>query len=492
MSNIVSENFYIEKLIYLPMGTQHPMYNRPYVVNATQQAVETIADRMYETKSGKVTPSLINDVAGCILQPSAVGYQTAINSTWVGTKRYVFLMKVVVIDAFGVQTNSYFQGYTEYDGITNTGNIDEHLVHYVNNVLETRSFEMQTPMGIVRREKLTKIYNVMTNGSMGGSADVYTQRPSDILENINVLNMAGVMEKSDVMAYNLNNYMTPFSGSTVTSSVDNNITTEYLSKILTTGMLANRSKDVFINSSPDSYSINDQNSIEGRIPEPSINDNRFLKYLSRMGGFMNVRETFKFGQLMQIDNTIYNRFTVAKLTKDYVNPLTACTPEVGDYWTGQDPVTVKAYSLIEASVALAVKYGFSNLYFTASNMATPTGMAEVFITNFNSFINLEEHDFNFLLEIFKDKFITEIFLNETNAGTLPLHMEMYVDLLGTSKINLSFAGYPSNWYTVPTTANSMFSPVLTIDRNSFDVTSQHLGTVIDALSYETSTNRQYY
>lgn len=483
--SILAENFFIEDLVYIPMGNHNPMFNRPYVVNATQQAIDTIADRLHDTKSGKVTPNILTDVAGGILQPSAVGYQTAIDNSWVTNKRYIFLMKVVTVDAVGTQINSYIQGYTEYDGITNTGNIDSYLVHIINNVVETTTMEIQTPLGIVRKEKLYKIYNVIASTVNG---DLYTQRPSDVLENINMLNMSSIMGETGFETYNVNNFINPFSGVTVSSSVDNNITTEYLSKILTTGMLVNRSKDIHLGS----YEISEQNSVDSRIPEPSISDNRFLKYLSRIAGFKTVRESFKFSQLMQLDNTIYNRFKVIHLNKDYVNPVVASTPEVGDYWHGQDPVTVKAYSLIENTVSMAVKFGFNKLYFTASNMANPTGFAEIFITNFNSFINLEEHDFNFLLEIFKDKFISEIFLNETNAGTIPLHMEAYIDLLGTSKINLSFAGYPNNWYTIPTTASSMFSPVVTVDRNTFDVTSHQLGAVIDTLSTDHAVNRQFY
>ena len=165
---------------------------------------------------------------------------------------------------------------------------------------------------------------------------------------------------------------------------------------------------------------------------------------------------------------------------------------MGDYWHGQDPVTVKAYSLIENSVSLATKYGFNKIYFTASNMANPMGLAEVFITNFNSFINLEEQEFNYLLEIFKEKFVTEIFLNETNGGILPMHMEGYIDLMGTSKINLSFAGYPANWYTIPTFANSLFAPVISIDKQAVDHMSFQLGTVIDSLTTMHNVAQSYY
>lgn len=479
------ENFSIEEMIYIPMGNYMPMFNRPYMVNATANAVEQISERLYDTKAGKITPNILNGIAAEIIQPSAVGYMSMCNNDWVSTKKFIFLLKVRSLDPVGAEINSYIQGYTEFDGITSSGHIDPNMVHYINNVIETTTMTINTPIGIIRKEKLYRIYNVLFNG---GYNEVFTQRPSDVLENINLLNMQQFINDPSITAQYMGSYMNSVDTRVISSNVDNNITTEYLSKILTHGIHDNKDKDIFINS----YEISSGMAPEARLPEPSINDNRFLKYISRVAGFKTVREFFSFQTLMHIDPTIYNRFKVYNITKDYVDPMIMQTPEVGDSWQGQDPVTLKAYSLIENSVSLATKYGFNKIYFTASNMTNPTGVAEVFITNFNSFINLEEQEFNFLLEIFKEKFITEIFLNETNSGIIPMHMECYVDLLGTTKIYLSFAGYPANWYTIPTFANSLFSPVVSIDKQAVDYTSFQLGCVIDSLTATHNVPQSYY
>lgn len=480
-----SENFQIEEMIYIPMGNYMPMFNRPYIVNASANAIEQISERLYDTKAGKITPNIVNGVAAEIIQPSAVGYMSMCDNDWVSTKKFIFLLKVRSIDPVGTEINNYIQGYTEFDGITNSGHIDINMEHYINNVIETTTMTIQTPLGVIRKEKLYRIYNVLFNG---GFNELFTQRPNDVLENINLLNMQQFVNDPTMTTQYMGSYMNSFDNRLISSSVENNITTEYLSKILTHGIHDNKNNDIFINS----YEISNDMSPEARLPEPSINDNRFLKYISRVGGFNIVREIFSFKTLMSIDPTIYNRFKVYNITKDYVDPTIMQTPEVGDHWQGQDPVTIKAYSLIENSVSLATKYGFNKIYFTATNMANPTGIAEVFITNFNSFINLEEQEFNFLLEIFKEKFITEIFLNETNSGIIPMHMEGYIDLLGTSKINLSFAGYPSNWYTIPTFANSLFSPVVSIDKQAVDLTSFQLGNVIDSLTANHNATQSYY
>ena len=485
---MTNDTFVIESLIYIPVGNHHPMFNRPYIVNATDSAINTIVDRMQETQSAKVTPTILGNATSGIIQCTAVPYGTPVDSNWISTRRFAFLLKVKSVDPVGNTINSYIHGFTNYDGINqSTGSADPQLTHHINNVIETCSFEFHTPMGIIRKEKLLKIYNVFSGNLTGES---YSQRPTDVLENINVLNVLHVMGDNQIVSgFNLSNQMNQFNNNLIGSTVDNDITSEYLSKILTTGLLHNKSKEIHLGS----YEVTEQNSIETKLPEPSVNDNRFIRYLSLQAGFKTVRETFTLGNLMAIDNTIYNRFEVFNITKNFTDPNLSATPEVGDYWSGRDPVTVKAYSLIENSVSLAIKYGFSKLFFIASNTSNPLGNVDIVITNYASKINLDAGDFNFLLEFFKQKFLTDIFLPESSSGVTPLHMEVYVDILGTSKIFLSYSGYPANWYTIPTIANSLFSPVVTVDKSTLDYTTEQLNNVISAISYaEPNTHRIYF
>lgn len=486
---ILTDNFILEDLTYIPMGAVNEMFNRPYTVNASAQAIDTISERLHDTKSGKVSANIIGDVVGNIIQPSSVPFATCINRDWVTTRRYVFLLKVKSISQFGEEVNSYIQGYTEYDGITNTGNIDGNMTHFINNIIETTSFTISTPMGVLRKEKLSKIYNVIASQS---DHDLFTQRPADIMDSIDLINMSNLVGNgSNIQTYSTSNFINRYNNMVVGSVVDNNIPVEYLSRILNAGLMENKINEVTIDSYDTSDDIARVNKHMNKLPEHALNDNRFVRYLSGLAGFSVARNLFNFNSLMKVDNTIYSRFKVISLNKDYVNPAISNTPEVGDYWTGQDPVTIKAYSLIESSVAMAIKYGFNKIYFTASNISNPTGIAEVFITNFNSFINLDEHDFNFLLEIFKNSFISEIFLSETNSGQIGMHVEGYIDLLGTSKICLTYGGFPTNWYTIPTTANSLFSPVVTLDKEALDVTSFNLGKVIESVATQLSYNANY-
>lgn len=480
-------NFIIEDLIYIPMGNYNPMYNRPFTVNTSKSAIDTISQRLDDTKSGLITSSIINGVANEIIQPSAIAYPTQIDSNWLSIRKYIFLLKVRHIHITGAELMLYIQGFTDYDGITATGNIDNSLVHNINNIIETSYYVLNTPLGTIRKEKLTNIYNVFSNNSF---TDFYTQRPNDVLDAMAIYNISELMGDtfSNINYTNMNNYINNFDKKSIASNVSNNIPTNYISDILNYGFQSQLNKEIHLNS----FEIKREDENLFRAYEPSIRDNEFIRYLNLLAGSRVITNKFTFNQLISIDPTIYNRFKVLNITKNYVDPNIAQTPDVGDYWTGQDPVTIKAYSLIESSVSLALKYGFSKIYFTASNMINPLGNCEIFITNFNSFINLDERDFNYILEVFKTKYIQDIFLNETNNNIIPLHIDMYVDILGTSKINLTYAGYPSNWYTIPTFANSSFSPVTTINKDTLDYTAFQLSSVIESLFNNNQYQQQHY
>lgn len=466
-------NFILEELVYYPTRSHNPMLLRPYVFNVDNTAVDAISDRMSETKSGKITPAMLNGLTAGIVQPSSVGYESAINASWASTSRFLFMLKVRHIDHMGTEINTYIFGYTEFDGITQTGHIDLNMTHYINNVIETTVFHITTPLGTKRVEKLYNIYNAIYSTT---DMDVYTQRPVDLYQTIASSEMANFMS-SDIQVQNASNLVTPFSNNVVTSTAENGITTEYLSKILTSGMHAVKSREIHVNS----YQIGSDDPSERFFTEPSISDCVFLRTLSRVAGSRVTKPMFNFNALMQMDNTIYARFKMFNLTNDFASPILTRTPEVGETWHGQDMVTIKAFSLMENTVSMATKYGFTKMSFIASNMGDMTGGISFAVLDFNSFLSLSQQDFNYLLGIFEDKFKTEIFLNETASGKTPLHMECHINLLGSSKIYLEYAGTPGTWFTVPTFASSLYTSVISTDQNTVDYSANQLSNTLNAL-----------
>lgn len=476
INQILNDNtvFNLVELRYFPVKKHQPMLVRPYIFNVQQEAVSTLMNRMDETKTGRITPGILKGVTGGIVKPSAVGYETAIDTTWVSTRRFLFMMKVNHISLDGTETNTYLIGYTEYDGIAPNGHIDMNMPHYINNVIETTVYYYQTPLGTQRVEKLLKTYDAIYSVS---NHHVYTQRPVDLYQAVNAQDMAMFGGFAEVQFENPASTVNPFTNNVVSSTSENNITTEYLSKILTSGMHAVKAREIHVNS----YSMGSDDPSEKFFTEPSVSETQFVRHLSRICGFKGVRPVFNMGNLMAIDPTIYSRFKMYNVTDEIRDPIMMATPEVGDHWNGTDAVTVKAYSLIENCVSLANKYGFTKLSFKSTNMDNPLQICSTGILSFHSFLSVSEADMNYLLEIFKEKFHIEIFLNETNSGRTPLFMECHINIHGTSKIYLEYSGFQGNWYTIPTFAGSSFAPVLTFDQNAVDYSATQLNNVLNTL-----------
>ena len=70
--------------------------------------------------------------------------------------------------------------------------------------------------------------------------------------------------------------ISPYNNKTVGSLTDNSVGSEFLSKTLSSGILAHKSRDIVVGS----FEVNDQSSTDTTLPEPSISDNRFIKALS--------------------------------------------------------------------------------------------------------------------------------------------------------------------------------------------------------------------
>lgn len=470
-----SNAFVIEWLRYFPVGQHNPMFMRPYTFQVQQDAVAMLANRMDETKSGKVTPGILNGITNGIMQPSAVGYDTVIDNSWVSNRRYIFMMKVKNVDYTGLETNTYVIGYTDHDGVTTNGHVNPQMVHFINSVLTTNVHLFQTPFGVERVEKLADTYQAMY--SQGGQ-DLYTQRPVDLYNAISVQDMAGWIDIPSTQAYATTGMINQFNNNVVSSTTENNISTEYLSKILTSGIHATKAREIHMNS----YSMGSDDPSEKFFTEPSISNSPFIMHLSRTAGYRSSRPVFEFNTLMNMDPTIYDRFEMFNTTRDVRDPILMNTPDVGDFWHGQDPQTVRAYSIIENAISVATKHGFTKINFQATNMDNPLGQANIYIlSKWSSFLSLQERDMHYLLEMFKEKFIIEVFLSETSSGRMPINLTCYIDLHGTSKIYLEWPGMPGNWYTLPTFAGSNFAPVLTVDQSAVDMAGQQLNMVLETL-----------
>lgn len=473
--------YIIEKLMYFPVKSYVPVPIRPYSFGVTSEAVDHITSKMAKTQSSTFRPETLAGDVCSIVQPATVSIDSNIDHTWVTTRRFIFMMKVKTLDGYtGTTINTYIQGYTEYDGISQNGAIDPQLRHIINNVIETSTATFNTPLGVKTEEKLCSIYNVIS-GSNFYNNDVYLQRPTDICATIELTNLTEVMGDESVMVQSAANTLSAFNRNVASISNANGVTAEYLSRVLTGTLQTVKAGELNIGGSDDGY-MQSYMSPGVKQTEAGIENADFIHFLSRMNGNRVVKNDFLFSNLLGVDPTIQDRFILYRTTQDYTNPVSQQTPEVGDYWHGQDMETVKAYSLIENSVAMAVKYGFTRITFSVSNTTPPMFQPYMVIMDYSSYMTLSEQYFVSLLDMFRDDYLQNIYMNECDLGRISLNLECHIDLLGTSKIYLEYAGQYGRWFTIPTFANSEFSPVLTYDADMLNYAAEQVSSLATSVA----------
>lgn len=483
------KNIVIDELMFIPMGEYKPMYIRPYTACVQNESLQSIIGNMQHTKLPTITPRDLVGLSKGLIYPSAVPVNSAVDGSWVGDKKFIFILKVTITDNFDTIHRYYLQGYTDHNGITADGNYaNPQMILIVNTIIETYCVPVMTPYGVSQREKMDRVYNVVSNTDY--QVDRYTQRPSDIYYNMESNNITQSLNKlTDFQGIGTTNdtRYTLSSADLInkTSEVINNIPSQYATTIINNGLRSMAildSQNTVTEQSVAAVAIN-------RVNDPDIKNNKFLKYLSMVNGQMRRYGTFSFGELTNIDPSINTRFKLLNITKDIVDVSLQSSPVVGEYWHGQDRNTIMAYSIIESSVSIATQFGFSKLYFTATNMYDATGAPYVIITYYSSILNLEEAAFNQLLDIFKTTFMDSVFLDETQGNAQPLTLNVYVDILGTSKVSIIDANGYEVWYTIPTFANSAFTPILTIDKANLDNLSYQVDNIINHVSAGTQFNR---
>jgi hypothetical protein len=417
-------------------------------------------------RTANLTGDNLAGITRGLIYPSTVPVASAVDNNWVSERKYLFWLKSTVEDSFNVVHHYYLQGYTSHDGITNSGVADHRMDHVVNTIVETVVVEYNTPQGVLQSERLDRVYNV-AHGSHWNT-DSYLQRPSDIFNSIELNLLTSAYDNYG----SFENIQSEHTSTTVRSSdvvnktslVTNNVPTMFLADVLNVG-LNSMAESAHINQGANESSFATQ--AMNRSTDPDIKNNQFLRTLSHVN---NTRRygVFTFGELTVLDRSIEDRFQLLNITKEFVDVSVAGTPSVGEYWHGQDATTLMAYSIIEATVSLATRYGFSKMHFSCSNTYDPTGTPYVIISNYKSLINLGQAEGYRLVELFKSAFLSNVFMDETRNNTLPLSLHVYVDVFGTSKVAIVDSYGRDVWYTIPTFANTSFSPILTVDKANLD------------------------
>lgn len=213
------------------------MWRRSYSVgNMNSNDLTNVADIINSNKMGRdINPTLLSNYLPNMVSlkkmPSGMIFMP---SGW-GQRRYKFIIIASVKYTESYYTQYLIQGYTNYDGISVSDNIDPNMVLYFNSITECSiAQEYDTYTGKVRKSiSNVKSTNFLENLEKEMKNNLATIRPADVHKRIDYKKYD---EDHTLIPLNVGDYS---DRKVTTSKRNNNISSVYTANIINTSIQAN-------------------------------------------------------------------------------------------------------------------------------------------------------------------------------------------------------------------------------------------------------------
>jgi hypothetical protein len=458
----------IAKLILQESGTYNPMFSRPYQTHIDDGVMRSIVRRVEEKANQPITGNTLAGAASGMIQPSATpGAEIPIPMSW-AERRIRFIMEVHVMLATGSTMIYYFQGYTSHLGVSHGGHVDPNMDFILNSYIRVTRTQSQGPYGMVVNDVVTESAHIV-NGAIVNQihGDVYSMRPQDIFSGIQAAYTANAY--SALTGNNqLNDYRSKLSGESVMSKRSNNVSGQYLAKVVDTYRTGQQLLEFG----------QGEGDVTGRCydlsQEPTAFENIFIRQISNIRG-THTSTVFNMSNLIAIDPNVES-------VTDYItlgNTQSMELHSVGQtsFWNGSDRETLAATILSNAIPALMMDLFITKIYFRTTNH-TYGGVPNTVLIDAKS---LSTADMTMNYEMFKRRLEQEILFDVSGAGQTTYTLDMYVDLFGETRITISLDGGPAIPYTTPSFCDSLLSPVLALNKDSYFNVVHDMETLFNAL-----------
>ncbi len=475
----------VNRLVMVKAGVYNTQYHRPYEMYVDNSVQDSLHEcyRSSTVQSGfntKVTNVDLNNVVPNLVMPSATpGQAVSIPNGW-QTPRFRFMLEVEVESN---ATLVYFiQGYSDFIDTSHTGLIDPNMLMYINSITTvSRHYNvMGAPTDVVISSD-NLIYNegdpidgfngwddnTLWNNTNHQSNDAYTTRPVDILSGI---------EKSYVMNYaaeDLNLDDSAFidtrakvTGLPISSARSNNSGSTFTSDIINASIT---SKNLVGLTSSAEDTLAKAKSIAG---ETVLSRNPIIRILA-MGESQLVVKEFKFGDLVNLDDTVNERVNV--IDSSYGNVVELNAVEYTDTWDKSNMESVAA-TVVSSNVSyLMSKYLIGKIDFSITNK-TLDGSYATFIGAHKSFINNNGIK---NIEAFKQAVEIELMPVITNNNVLQIELNVKADLYRDVWVSIAINGGITTEFASPTFCDSLASPIIATNQNSYNGLVSDFETIIN-------------
>ncbi len=479
----VSNRIRINKIVMMETGTYNPYYQRPWESHFSQNVVDDICEKVADMdRHGvpKLEPELFSGLADNFIHPATnpQGVVTLPNG-W-DERRIRFLMEVEIYEGLASGTIFYFQGYTDHLGVTSNGNIDPEMVFIINSFIKVNRMNINTQFGVQVKDVVAEsaqIINGMVYNDINNTSP-FKMRPFDVF--------SGIRSNYITQAYeddlNTNMYDTTVilsSHETINNSRSNNIPSRYLANIIDSFRHSSMELDSFGGDN----SPYERSSTRCRPPNPSSNE--FIRCLSNITGRNNA-SIFRYKDLIDIDSNTPRNTNFIVLSPIARTKLV----HTGDSedWGSRNNETVMASLLLNSVSALMVENFLLRVNIRATNY---DGEIKAIITDYDSFTSV---DISPYIGRFIDSLTRQVLNDMTYGNQISFMLDMTIDSLGNTSIELSLNGGPSVLYNAASFCDNLLTPIIGNDKGTYyNLTNdiEHLlHSIKDTSMYETSQSIQ--
>lgn len=465
-TNVGVETMKLVKLIAVETGTYDDAYLRPYSYNVTEQAVNSIANRVYETGGMSVGAAMLSGGAFQILSPAATPVAPITIANGWGNRRVRFMLEVEVSLAIGATHIYYFQGYTDYNGITKTA-IDPNMEFTINSYLAVNRYI--TNNNGVPHVMDAPIGNGQLIQNTGGVSSILEpnsarlMRPADIAKGM----------QSSYIASTLGSMGGSYDGRNVVTSEpkvskrSNAVPTNYIATLADNYLNSQRSASMgqSNNSILTSLISTTNDTIAGDIP--------FLRRLANIKGMNGSCCKFFLKDLLSIDPTFVSRIKTAVVegsARQVYNRGNA------QHWGGQDYETVAGFMIVNSVPGLMVDMMLTRVAFIATNKS-----GQPIFTMMDA-KSLTTMDITPYVANFRSRFMSEVLNDVTYNNQVMYEIHGDFDLYGDTKLSISLNGGPLTPYVHPSFCDQLASPVIAPNQQFFNAAVHNIDSLLSVVS----------
>lgn len=453
----------VVRLLTQETGTYNQQYSRPYNTVMDGDVLRLLTNKLEQSPNKAVSANTFAGITNSFLAPQATpeGNVNIVNG-W-GTKRIRFILTVEFDAQLSGKNTHYILGYTDFPGISHSGHFAPDMVFYINSIIQTRKSYINTPMGMREVETIADASQVLADNNFTNiynPAQRYTMRPQDIVTRMATSHLSSGYndsDDSDLEPAIVHNTGSMLRQEAMKSRRSNNLASTYVANLMNSfamGVQTNHFGD------PDSPSsdIKTLEIVRSQLGDSSAPIDPFLHMLS---GITNrvAGNSFTFGQLTQFDPNVDNvsdHFIVPPAQMGSIHQAGSTS-----HWNGSDISTQAAAILSQSVPAIMMDLLVSKIVFVSTNHGIG-GMPNTNITYGVSFSN-SDNTLNWPL--FANRFEQEVMSNITFNYGMGYRVEMHVDLLGETFIQIQLGSQPSIDYVVPSFCDNLLTPIVTTQSN---------------------------